>query len=52
MKPFSSLELHGNRVEYFIPGLFALASFMLASVGLKIYRSFQKPVRGLQEFLQ
>jgi hypothetical protein len=35
--------------EYFIPGLFALASFMLALTGLNKIRSLYRPGRGIQE---
>jgi hypothetical protein len=48
----TALERSGNHAEYLIPGLFVLASIMLASIGLrKKFRSFQKPVQGLQDSL-
>lgn len=34
-----------NPEEYFIPGAFALASFMLAVLGLKKFRSFKRLIR-------
>jgi len=44
IKPrLSALELRGNHVEYFIPVLFALASFILTLIGLNTFRSFKKP---------
>lgn len=44
----STLELHGNVGQYFIPGLFSLISFMLALVGNTIFSEVQSVSRGLQ----
>lgn len=39
----STAESYGNHVEYFIPGLFALASLMVALICRQKFRSFFKP---------
>merc|ERR1719428_2182889 len=46
---FFATEPPGNHVEYFIPGLFAMTSLMLALKGLKIIRRFWKPRQELRE---
>lgn len=47
----SALEQHNNCVEYFVQGLVALASSVLALIGLKKLYSFQKHMPVLREAL-
>lgn len=41
----SAIEPRDNSMTYFIPGVFAVASFTLVLIGLKKFSNFQKPVQ-------
>lgn len=45
----SAVEPHDECIEDSIPGFLVLASAVLVLIGLKKFRSFQRPVRQLQE---
>merc|ERR1739848_70344 len=45
----SAMEPGGKRFDHLIPGLVAWVSFILVSISLEKFRSFQKPLRVLQE---
>lgn len=47
----SSLELGSNRVEFFIPALLALISFVIVLIGLKKFLSFRKLCRNAEHSL-
>lgn len=47
----SALELQGSHLEYFIPGLFALAFFVLSLVGFMNFRTSYRPMQGLRKRL-
>lgn len=45
----SAFQPHGNHAQYLMPGLFALPSFMLASICAKKFVSLKTSAQGLQK---